>query len=72
MYLYLREENQFEVVPKPLLKRFGTPVLVMELELHPQRQLAREDVESVVNNLQTQGFHLQMPPEIRPDLYLGD
>ena len=39
----------------------------MELNLHPARRLAREDVVKVMTNLDTQGFHLQMPPEIRPD-----
>ncbi|MEN8177931.1 MAG: YcgL domain-containing protein [Pseudomonadota bacterium] len=72
MYLYLTAEDRFEVVPEPLLERFGIPGLVMELELHPQRKLAREDVATVLQNLKTQGFHLQMPPEIKPDLYLGD
>ncbi|MGB8144687.1 MAG: YcgL domain-containing protein, partial [Chromatiaceae bacterium] len=43
------------------------PVFVMELALHPERRLAREDVAKVMTNLDTQGFHLQMPPQIRPD-----
>lgn len=72
MYLYLAEEARFKVVPEPLLQRFGTPSLVMELELHPERKLAREDVSLVLQNLRAQGFHLQMPPEIRPHLYQGE
>ena len=72
MYLYLIEEDRFELVPEPLLKRFGTPKLVMNLSLHPQRKLAREDVTVVLHNLQSQGFHLQLPPQIQPDLYQGE
>ncbi|MEN8168070.1 MAG: YcgL domain-containing protein, partial [Pseudomonadota bacterium] len=45
MYLYLSQEARFEAVPEALLQHFGTPRLVMELELHPERQLAREDVD---------------------------
>ena len=72
MYLYLGKEEGFDEVPKPLLEGFGRPLFVMELELHPDRPLAREDVAKVMDNLQAQGFHLQMPPEIRPELYDGD
>lgn len=72
MYLYLSQEARFEAVPEALLQRFGAPKLVMELELHPERKLAREDVNKVLANLRTQGFHLQMPPEIKPKLYHGE
>jgi uncharacterized protein YcgL (UPF0745 family) len=71
MYLYLSREEGFDEVPKPLLERFGSPQLVMTLELHAGRTLAREDVSKVMANLQAQGFHLQMPPEIRPELRDG-
>lgn len=67
MYLYLAAREGFEVLPRALLDHFGPPVFVMELALHPERRLARENVVKVMDNLDTQGFHLQMPPEIRPD-----
>ncbi len=72
MYLYLSKEDDFASVPEPLLKRFGPPAKVMELTLTPQRTLAREDIAKVMQNLQTQGFHLQMPPKLQVDLYEGD
>ena len=72
MYLYLQAEDDFETVPEALLKRFGTPVKVMELALSPERSLAREDVNKVMANLRSQGFHLQMPPKLQVDLYEGD
>jgi len=68
MYLYLSEEGEFERVPEALRQLFGTPTLVMELQLSPQRPLAREDVAQVMNNLRDQGFHLQMPPTIKPEM----
>ena len=71
MYLYLTKEDDFDSVPDALLKRFGQPVQVMELELHTDRPLAREDVTKVMANLQQQGFHLQMPPKLIPELYHG-
>ena len=72
MYLYLQAEDDFDKVPEALLSRFGTPVKVMELTLSPQRSLAREDVNKVMENLRAQGFHLQMPPKLQVDLYEGE
>jgi len=72
MYLYLAAEEGFDPVPAPLMERFGSPVLVMELALHAGRKLAREDVAKVMRNLSEQGYHLQMPPALRPDLYHGN
>jgi uncharacterized protein len=72
MYLYLAAEDDLDVVPRPLLERFGTPRLVMRIDLHPNRNLAREDVAKVIANLQAQGYHLQLPPDLRPHPYRGD
>ncbi len=72
MYLYLAKEDGFDCIPKPLLAQFGEPILVIELELSPKRKLAREDVAKVIANLRGQGFHLQMPPQLKPDLYHGN
>lgn len=72
MYLYLAAQDGLEVVPTALLERFGTPRLVMQLDLHIGRSLAREDVAQVMANLSTRGYHLQMPPKVTADLYEGD
>ncbi len=72
MYLYLREEDDFSCVPDALLSRFGAPAKVMELTLTPERKLAREDINNVMENLRSQGFHLQLPPKLQVDLYEGD
>jgi uncharacterized protein len=72
MYLYLSAEDDFTGVPDALLRGFGTPAKILQLALTPQRTLAREDVLKVMENLRTQGFHLQMPPKLQVDLYEGD
>jgi hypothetical protein len=72
MYLYLADKEAFDRVPEALLARFGKPLFVMELELHPGRRLAREDVVQVMQNLTGKGFHLQMPPKLEPWLYHGN
>ena len=55
-----------------LATQFGTPQFVMELELDPERKLARADAKQVISDLESQGFHLQMPPRLDPDLYHGN
>ena len=72
MYLYLAEEDGFEAVPEALMQQFGAAGLVMELALDQDRTLAREDVGQVMANLRERGFHLQMPPVLRPDVYYGN
>lgn len=66
LYLYIVKKDDFSEVPQELYNSMGKePVFVMELELSPERPLAREDVSMVIRNLETQGFHVQMPP--RPE-----
>ncbi|MEE9357371.1 YcgL domain-containing protein [Candidatus Vondammii sp. HM_W22] len=72
MYLYLADEDAFDQLPAELMKRFGKPSLVMELMLHPGRPLAREDVARVMDSLEREGYHLQLPPKLDVELYRGD
>jgi uncharacterized protein YcgL (UPF0745 family) len=72
MYLFLAEEDAFDRVPAELLERFGEPIPVIALELNAERQLAREDVTKVMANLRERGFHLQLPPQLAPQLYHGN
>ena len=72
MYLYLAREDDFDCVPVELLERFGPPRLVMTLELHGDRRLARADVEEVMTRLRDRGYYLQMPPRLVPEIYHGN
>ena len=62
MYLYVLKAEGLERVPEGLLPFFGTPVHAFDLVLSPERKLAREDIHKVLENIEKQGFHLQMPP----------
>ena len=62
-YIYLRDGHEFEDLPVSLTRIFGEPELVIELDLTPDRKLAYEDVNQVMENLQENGYHLQMPPQ---------
>ncbi len=72
MYLYLAREDDFDCVPELLMRRFGRPIPVMELELHEQRPLARAEVQAVMKQLGEEGYYLQMPPQLVPDIYHGN
>ncbi len=72
MYLYLAGEDDFDAVPDELLARFGQPAPVMSLDLGEVRALARVARGEVIAALREQGYFLQLPPKLEPDLYHGD
>jgi len=66
MYLYVPfvgdDEETLKDLPAALLNLTGQLSRVMELELTPQRKLARADVLDVMAALQSNGYYLQMSP----------
>lgn len=72
MYLYLRADLQPDKVPEALLKRTGRLTIALHLSLTPERKLARVDTARVLEQLQTNGYYLQMPPQIEAHLHFGD
>lgn len=67
LYLYLNKKDDFSDIPEPLFKSFGQLQFVMELELTPERTLAREDVNKVIASLDNKGFFVQLPPTLVPE-----
>ena len=73
MYLYVHEDKTTDELPEDLLKLVKNLIHVMDLELSPERKLARVDVMLVMKQLEEQGYFLQMPPDpLKPDLHYGD
>lgn len=62
MYLYVPRKTDLADLPDSLMQLFGKAELAMDLVLSEERTLAREDIHKVLANLQSQGYHLQMPP----------
>ena len=62
MYLYVLKADALKHVPEQLMTAFGAPKHAFDLVLTPERKLAREDILKVLENLDSQGYHLQMPP----------
>lgn len=73
MYLYVPyhedEAALLKELPAGLEKMTGKLDRVMELELTPERKLARVNAADVIAALQEKGFYLQLPPNelIRKD-----
>ena len=63
-YLDLAERDDFAGLPEPLRTQLGTLRFVLEVDLVPERKLARENPEVVRANLAARGFHLQFPPTV--------
>jgi uncharacterized protein YcgL (UPF0745 family) len=64
LYLYLDKKDDFSAVPQALFESLGRLAFVMELQLTPERRLARENIDTVIASLKSKGFHLQMPPTL--------
>lgn len=62
LYLYVDKKDDFSKVPEALFNSFGKMEFVMDLELSPQRKLAKEEVGKVIDSLKTKGFFVQLPP----------
>lgn len=62
LYLYLDKKDDFSAIPQALFDSFGQLTFVMELQLTPERKLARECADKVIASLKAKGFFVQMPP----------
>lgn len=66
MYLYLPyeedEEKLLNDLSEDLLKLTGSLEKVMDLELTPERKLARAKTVDVIASLTEKSYYLQMPP----------
>jgi uncharacterized protein YcgL (UPF0745 family) len=63
-YLYLVDKDDFSIIPEDLLRIFGPPEFSFSFDLTGERELAREDAGEVLENLENQGYHLQLQDDI--------
>lgn len=61
-YVFLSARDDFARLPDPVRQQLGALQFVLEVELSPERKLARADAAAVRDNLAARGFHLQFPP----------
>lgn len=69
-YVYLASRDDFAPLPEPVRAQLGGLEFVLEVELTPERRLARADVAQVRDALAERGFFLQVPPP--PDVAAYD
>ena len=62
LFLFVPQGQDLADLPEALKVFFGEALHVIDFELTEDRKLAQEDTQEVLANLQSQGYHLQMPP----------
>jgi uncharacterized protein YcgL (UPF0745 family) len=71
LYLYIQNKDDFSSVPEALFNSLGKLELIIELDLTPERKLAKEDPVKVIASLNQKGYFLQLPAtNIPPPLQL--
>ena len=63
-YLYLVDKDDFSILPESLLNLFGDPEFSFSFKLAVDKKLAREDTAEVMENLKSQGYHLQLQSDV--------
>ena len=71
-YVYLAGRDAFTRLPEQIRERLGQLQFVLEVELTPERRLARANAVEVREHLATHGFHIQFPPELAADPMTDD
>ncbi|VAW59927.1 hypothetical protein MNBD_GAMMA11-3378 [hydrothermal vent metagenome] len=71
MYIYLAEKNNFDGIDAALKNKLGELHFTMPLQLNKNTTLAREDPQKVIANLQSKGFHLQLPAAVTIEDFLS-
>ena len=64
LYVYLADEDGLERLPEPLRKQLGKAEFSMSLDLQPDRKMGQENAQVILDNLESRGFHVQMPRDI--------
>lgn len=68
LYVYLPEKDDFSSIPDDIQKSIGDLEFALELTLEKDRKLAKENAATVMENLEKNGLHIQMPEDLEPIL----
>jgi uncharacterized protein YcgL (UPF0745 family) len=63
-YLYLDDKDDFSILPEELMVIFGEPEFSFSFELGRDKKLVMEDASVVLENLESQGYHLQLQNDV--------
>ena len=67
--MFVLKEDDFSEVPEPLLKALGEIEKIIDLELTPERKVAHGNARYIMDDLLENGFHLQLPPNKKPERF---
>ena len=62
-YLYVEKRDDFSKVPQALMQTFGKAQFVMLFNLAGDKSLLRISNQKVMQEIQQNGFYLQLPPK---------
>lgn len=61
-YVFVPFGSDLNTLPDALSPLLGELDKVLDVELHPERPLARAQAHTVIQHIHEQGFYIQMPP----------
>ncbi|MCR9279957.1 MAG: YcgL domain-containing protein [Pseudomonadaceae bacterium] len=62
LYVFVDTGYDIEQLPTELRSRLGVLSVALELEMKPSTTFQRTSADEVTRNLDSQGFHVQLPP----------
>lgn len=65
-YVFVPRADDFGDLPVDLREHLGSLEFAMELELTPDRPLARTNGQTVIDRIAEYGFYLQLPDRWKP------
>ena len=60
-YIFIPVATELSDLPKELLSVLGQTEKIMTLMLTPEKKMARGTAQEILNSINEQGFHLQIP-----------
>ena len=71
-YLFLAEEDNLSSVPKDIVTSLGIIEFALELDIRSDMKLAKEDPQTVLDNLKKHGFHIQLATDTSIESIMAD
>lgn len=68
LYLYLPKTIDKCELPDAVAQQMGEPELALSFMLTSDRKLGQEDPATVISNIESRGFHIQMPRDIEDQI----
>ena len=67
-YIFIPASTPLSKLPEELLKLLGEAEMLMTLTLTPDKKMARGTAKEIIENIEEQGYYLQMPIKAEIDM----